>query len=162
MKKIIVAIIFSAVSLVTLLAASPAKAQLRDAPYWATIRDSATTLNMRVGPGRDYKIAWVYRRPGLPVKVVRTLEGWRLIEDPAGDQGWVVNTLLSPVQGALVMGDEPVAIYAAASADSSVRWRAEPGVVVKLGVCNNGWCEVDIEGRKGWVKQDRLWGAQLP
>jgi SH3-like domain-containing protein len=141
---------------------APAQAQLRDAPYWATIRDSATTLNMRVGPSRDYKIAWVYRRPGLPVKVIRTLEGWRLIEDPAGDQGWVVNTLLSPQQGALVIGDEPLPIRALPADDANIKWRAEAGVIVKLGVCNNGWCEVDIEGRKGWAKQSGLWGAGTP
>jgi SH3-like domain-containing protein len=157
MKKTLVALILLALSLST-----PAKAQIRDAPYWATIRDSATTLNMRVGPGRDYKIDWVYRRPGLPVKVIRTLEGWRFIEDPDGDRGWVVNTLLSPSRGAIVTGEGPMVIRSAPADDGHVRWRAAPGVVVKLGQCKVGWCEVDIEGREGWAKKDRLWGASLP
>ena len=74
--------------------ALPATAQDREVPYWATLRSSE--INMRVGPSADYKIAWVYRRKGLPVKVVRVLDGWRLIEDPDGTKGWVASRRLSP------------------------------------------------------------------
>jgi len=45
---------------------------------------------MRVGPGEDYRINWVYHRAHLPVKVLRVMEGWRLIEDPDGARGWVL------------------------------------------------------------------------
>jgi SH3-like domain-containing protein len=38
---------------------------------------------MRVGPSEAYPIEWVYRRQGLPVKVVRVMQGWRLVEGPA-------------------------------------------------------------------------------
>ncbi len=55
--------------------AAPAIAQDREVPYWASIR--ASELNMRVGPSADYKIAWVYHRAGLPVRVLRVMEGWR-------------------------------------------------------------------------------------
>ena len=87
--------------LVLLGLASTVQAQDRDVPYWATIR--ASELNMRVGPSADYRIDWVYHRPGLPVKVVRLMEGWRLIEDPDGARGWVVARLLSPDRGAIVI-----------------------------------------------------------
>ncbi|MBU1756201.1 MAG: hypothetical protein KJ703_04305, partial [Alphaproteobacteria bacterium] len=76
--KTFLAILLAALALF----AAPAQAQERDVPYWASIR--ASELNMRVGPSRDYKVSWVYRRPGLPVKVVRVMEGWRLIQDPDG------------------------------------------------------------------------------
>ena len=42
----------------------------------------------------------------------------------------------------------------------ALRWRAEPGVVAKLGTCREGWCDVDIAGRKGWIQQSRLWGTE--
>ncbi len=140
--------------------AAPAQAQEREVPYWASIR--ASELNMRVGPSRDYKVSWVYRRPGLPVKVVRVMEGWRLIQDPDGEQGWVVARLLSPDRTAMVIGDEPLAMRDAPDDSGELRWRAAPGVVGEIGDCSEGWCAFDVDGREGWVREDRLFGAQEP
>lgn len=136
--------------------ATPVLAQDREVPYWATVR--AEVLNMRVGPSEDYKVEWVYRRKGLPVKVVRVMEGWRLIEDPDGDQGWVVARLLSPDRGAIVTGEGEASMRAGPSASADMKWRLEPGVVGVLGDCGDGWCEFAVGSRKGWVSQDRLWG----
>src|SRR5687768_12296954 len=83
--------------------AAPVAAQDRDVPYWATLR--AAEVNMRVGPSEEFPIEWVYRRPGLPVKVVRLNEGWRLVEDPDGERGWIISRLLNPKRGAIVTGD---------------------------------------------------------
>lgn len=136
---------------------SPAAAQDREVPYWASIR--AETLNMRVGPSRDYRIAWVYKRKGLPMKVIRVVEGWRLVQDPAGEQGWVVARLLSPERSAIVVGETLAAIRAEPSSGAPLKWNVEPGVVGYLGKCENGFCEFDTNGHKGWVQSDRLWGA---
>ena len=43
-----------------LLAATPAGGKNDDVPYWATI--DVTKANMRVGPSREYRIEWVYKR----------------------------------------------------------------------------------------------------
>ncbi|MFN6936470.1 MAG: SH3 domain-containing protein [Tsuneonella sp.] len=146
--------------LAALTLAVPAIAQDREVPYWATIK--AEKLNMRAGPGRDFPIRWVYKREGLPVKVVRVHEGWRLVKDPAGDEGWVTANLLSKERGALVVGEGLAPIRAAASAGAKVKWNAEPGVIGKLGDCDAGWCEFDAGGRSGHVRADRLWGAGKP
>lgn len=142
------------------LIAAPALAQDREVPYWASIR--AKELNMRVGPSADYKISWVYKRKGLPVKVVRVVEGWRLIEDPDGARGWVVARLLDPARAALVIGKGLAAIREEPDASAALRWNAEPGVVGRLGDCEAGWCEIDIEGHQGWILQARLWGVGEP
>jgi SH3-like domain-containing protein len=149
--------------LLTLLfaaAAAPALAQEREVPYWASIR--AETVNMRVGPSVEFPIEWVYRRPGLPVKVVRRNQGWRLIEDPDGTRGWIVARLLSPDRSALVIGEGLAEIRAAPDEDAELRWRVEPGAVGRLGRCGDGWCELDVDGHKGWVRDDRLWGEGEP
>lgn len=147
-------------ALVFLSLAMPAHGQDREAPYWATIR--ASELNMRVGPSADYKIDWVYRRAGLPVKVVRLMEGWRLIEDPDGVRGWVVARLLSPERGAVVIGDGVTEMRASPARDAAIKWRVEPGVVGALGDCEDGWCEFLIGNRGGYVVQSRLWGVGEP
>ena len=140
--------------------AGAAQAQDREVPYWATIR--ASELNMRVGPSADYKLDWVYKRPGLPVKVVRLMEGWRLIEDPDGTRGWVVARLLSPDRGAIVIGDGIAHLRDGASSGAAIKWRVEPGVVGALGDCEDGWCEFAVGERGGFIEQARLWGVGEP
>ena len=80
----------------------PVAAQDRALPYWAALRYE--TVNMRVGPSEEYPIAWVYTRKGLPVKVVRVREGWRLVEDHEGTQGWISASQLDPERGGMVIG----------------------------------------------------------
>lgn len=152
-----------AISLVVLifgLSAMPLSAQDRDVPYWATIR--ATELYMRKGPSPDFKIDWVYKRPGLPLKVIRVAQGWRLVVDPQGTQGWVSASLLSPDRGVVVVGEGLAALRAGPDDSAKLRWNAEAGVVGKLATCDLGWCKIDVAGRIGWVRAERLWGAGEP
>lgn len=144
----------------TMLVAAPAAAQDREVPYWASIRGEQ--VNMRVGPSERFKIDWVYKRKGLPLKVVRLKDGWRLVRDHDGTQGWIISRLLDPQRTAMVMRGDPVAIRAEPRADSQLRWRAEAGVIGKLGTCRAGWCAFDADGRSGWVREERLWGAGEP
>lgn len=143
-----------------MFATVPAHAQDRETPYWASTRFDE--VNMRVGPSQEYKIDWVYKRKGLPVKVVRLREGWRLVQDPDGAQGWIAASQLTPERHALVIGEGLVDMRETASGSSALRWRIEPGVVGLLGDCQSNWCEIDIGGRTGWVEQPRLWGAGEP
>ena len=140
--------------------AVPVAAQDRAVPYWATLR--AEEVRMRVGPSEAYPIEWVYRRQGLPVKVLRVNQGWRLVEDPDGEQGWIHQALLDADRGAIIVGEGLAEMRAAPKAGAPVRWRAEPGVVGALGDCEAGWCELDSGGRDGWVRAERLWGAGEP
>lgn len=117
---------------------------------------------MRTGPGGDYPIDWVYRREGLPVKVIRKQEGWRLVRDPDGAQGWISASQLRRERAALVIGKTTVALREQPRADTRVRWRAEPGVVGRILRCFADWCEIDVVGRTGWVEADRLWGDEDP
>ncbi|MDZ4306542.1 SH3 domain-containing protein [Allopontixanthobacter sp.] len=138
----------------------PASAQDREVPYWASI--NTEELNMRVGPSMEYRIEWVYRREGLPVKVVRVVDRWRLIEDSEGTTGWVSSNLLSLRRCAVVIGEGLAAIREVPSSSGKLKWNAEPGVIGQLGDCEAGWCAIDIAGRTGWIEQDRIWGAGDP
>ncbi|MCB2075116.1 MAG: hypothetical protein H6917_09940 [Novosphingobium sp.] len=142
------------------LAGVPAGAQEREVPYWASIR--VDEVNMRVGPGGSYRVAWVYRRKQLPVKVVRLMQGWRLIEDPDGDRGWMLGRFLTLDRGAIVTGEGLADMREQADPASPLMWRVEPGVVGKLGDCESGWCAFDVGGRAGFVSQSRLWGPGEP
>ncbi|QWC58058.1 hypothetical protein F7D01_14185 [Erythrobacter sp. 3-20A1M] len=129
-------------------------------PYWVSVR--ATEANLRVGPSESYRILWVYHRPGLPMKVVREHEGWRLVRDAEGAQGWMVSRLLTRDRSAIVMGDDSVAMRSEPAATARVKWQLEPGVIGRLGSCEEGWCRMTIGDRGGYVRADALWGAGPP
>ena len=139
-------------------APAPAPAQNREVPYWASLRSDK--VNMRVGPGEEYPVAWVYKRRGLPLKVVRLKEGWRLVEDPDGARGWMLGRFLTLDRAAYVQGTEPAEMRDGPG--GRLLWRVQPGVSGALGDCDGGWCRFDIAGQVGFVAQDRLWGAGEP
>jgi SH3-like domain-containing protein len=147
--------------------AAPLRAQERALPYWATLRYDE--VRMRVGPSEEYPIEWVYQRKGLPVKVVRVREGWRLVEDPDGTQGWIARSQLDPARGVLVVGSGLADVRAEPVATAALKWRAEPGVVARLLRCREAWCEVDLaspkqreagQSLKGWIARQRLFGTE--
>ena len=139
--------------------ASPAQAAGDDdLPYWASL--TADVVNMRVGPARDYKIAWVYKRKLLPLRVIRRHEGWRLVVDPDGARGWVLARFLSRKQTAIVRG--ATAEMRERSGGGRTMWRAEPGVVGRVGACESGWCKFDVAGRAAWIEASAIWGEGKP
>jgi len=142
------------------LTATPAGGANRDTPYWATI--DVTEANMRVGPSAEYRIEWVYKRKGLPVKVLRMREGWRLVQDPDGDKGWIAARMLSREPGGMVIGKGLAEMHERGSVGSPLMWKLEPGVVGTLGDCKANWCEFSVGKRSGFVEASRLWGAGEP
>ena len=154
--------VFAVIGLCLLMAftilCDPVRAQDRAVPYWAALRYEQ--VNMRVGPSREYPVDWIYRRKGLPVKVLRVREGWRLVQDADGVQGWVAASQLTPDRGVLVVGSGLADLRASAEPGAELRWRAEPGVVARLLRCREAWCEIDVEGRTGWMPAVRLWGVE--
>jgi SH3-like domain-containing protein len=149
-----------ALVLATFAIVHPAQAEDEGVPYWASI--DAEIANMRVGPGDSYKISWIYRRVQLPVKVLRREGPWRLIQDPAGERGWMRDLLLSRQRTAMVTGKGLTEIRQEPRAGSHLQWRVEPGVVGVLGECEADWCEFDAAGHKGFAPRDRLWGDGEP
>jgi SH3-like domain-containing protein len=129
----------------------------RQTPYWASIASSKAM--MRSGPGRNYPATWLYLRADLPIKVVETYPNWRKIQDPGGETGWMLQALLSDTRAALVTGREPRPMHESADDGSPVRYRAEPGVVGRLSKCSDGWCQLDVGGRKGFIRSEHFWGV---
>ncbi|MCJ2177877.1 SH3 domain-containing protein [Novosphingobium album (ex Hu et al. 2023)] len=153
--------LFAVCAMVPCALSVPAQAADDDkVPYWASI--DTDKAYMRVGPGDSYKIAWVYRRQHLPVRIIRREGPWRQIEDPDGDKGWMRDLLLSRQRAAIVRGDGLIELHAEGRDSSPMLWRVEPGVVGLLGECTDGWCAFDTDGHKGFVHEDSLWGAGEP
>jgi SH3-like domain-containing protein len=122
----------------------------------------AGRVNVRVGPGEDYKVSWVFTRPSLPVEVIQEFDTWRRVRDSDGQVGWVFHSLLSAKRTAVVSpwtkGD-PLAIHARNAADAPITAYLQPGVMASVDRCRDGWCNLYGTGFAGWIKQDQLWGV---
>jgi len=124
-------------------------------------------VNMRNGPGTDYPTAWVYRRAGLPLEVIKEFEGWRQVRDADGSAGWVLQSFLSGRRTALVLPWEikqgSPTPKVALRRDDSERSRAvamiEAGVIANLSTCDGRWCLVNIDKFQGYIEQKKLWGV---
>ena len=126
-------------------------------PRFASL--ASDEVNMRTGPGSQYPIRWVYRRRGLPVKIVDESDQWRQVVDPEGERGWIHSSLLSRRHTVLVVGEGVAEMKRSPAADARTLLRIEPGVIVELVDCEGDWCLVDLEGDRGWLRRQRLWGV---
>jgi SH3-like domain-containing protein len=146
-----------AVAALILALAVPAAAQDKAPPYWASIASGEAM--MRTGPGRNYPGTWLYKRRDLPVRVLKLYPNWRLIEDPDGERGWMLVTLLSDRRTGIVKKGDPRPIHAQPSESSPLRYRAEAGVVGRIEKCRNGWCRIAVGKREGFIRTADIWGA---
>lgn len=149
LRKIFAVIVLS-------MTAVPAFAQSdRELPYWASI--NVDEARMRKGPSPAVPVIWEYNRKYLPVKVVAIHNEWRKVVDPDGAEGWMASRLLSIARTAIVTGENR-ALRTSPEADASIAYRAEAGVVGRLGECRKGFCMLDVKGRKGWIAAAHIWG----
>lgn len=129
-------------------------------PRFVSLKSSE--VNVRVGPGSDYPIAWTYVRFGLPVEITQEFDNWRRIRDWEGNEGWVLSNLLAGDRTVIVLADgsgDPLAVHAQASNDSQVTARLEAGVIATVDRCENSWCRLTDSRFNGWVEQERVWGV---
>ncbi|AGT09924.1 SH3 domain-containing protein [Paracoccus aminophilus] len=114
--------------------------------------------NARRGPSLSHRIDWVFRHPGMPLRVVAEFGHWRRVEDQDGAGGWVHYALLSGVRTAIVQKDM-LELLARPDENASVVARAEAGAIVRLHECNKSWCRISGGGEKGWVRKSDIWGV---
>jgi len=136
-------------------------------PRFVTTRSNP--INVRVGPGTRYAVAWVYVKAGTPVEIIQEFDTWRKIRDVDGSEGWLHQNLLQGRRAGLVApwkaAGETVALRRDRSADAAVRAWLTPGYRVELKECDGTWCSVvaavesSSRSYNGWVPQDELWGV---
>jgi len=68
-------------------------------------------------------------------------------------------TLLSDQRTVVVKPGEPRSIQTEASEASRVAYKAEPGVVGRIGKCDGSWCHIAIGKREGFVRVADVWGV---
>lgn len=115
-------------------------------------------VNARVGPGQNYPISWVYSRRNLPVELIGEYELFRRIRDREGAESWVHKSQLQGRRYALVEGGMR-SLREAPDENARVTVQAEDGVQARVLKCKGGWCQVDVQGIKGYGPTEYFWGV---
>jgi SH3-like domain-containing protein len=138
-------------------------------PRFASTRSAP--INVRVGPGQKYDLAWIYNRAGMPVEITAEFDIWRKIRDFDGSEGWVQQNLLSGSRAGLVAPwkkDATFPLLAGASPDANVRAYLPAGFKVDIRRCDGSWCQVDATSQEGtakgptysgYLQQSDIWGV---
>ena len=126
-------------------------------PRFASL--AADKVNMRAGPTRDYPVQWVYKRKNLPVEIVLEYESWRKVRDPAGDTGWIHQSLLSAKRYVRIDHSRDVIAREEPRGDSQPAIRLKPDVIARLKQCQKRYCKLSVGGYQGWVQRKMLWGV---
>jgi SH3-like domain-containing protein len=125
-------------------------------PRFASLRSDE--VNLRVGPGENYPIAWVFKRKDMPVEIVEEFQNWRRVEDWQGDKGWVLDRMVTGKREVIVAGAVR-ALYRQPDPGAPIVARAEPGVIARLLEFQGPWCHIEAGGYKGWVQRSEVWGV---
>lgn len=129
-------------------------------PRYASLKSDR--VNLREGPSKDHRTAWVFQRAGLPVEITAEFDIWRRVRDSEGSEGWVLQSLLSGRRTSVVAPwkkGELLTLRAKADANAAVIARLQPGVIGNVKVCDSGWCRIFGEGFDGYIEQSSLWGV---
>ena len=135
--------------------ASAFGAERNSVPRFVSLR--ANEVNVRVGPGPNYPIEWIYLKVGLPVEVIAEFDTWRKIRDVEGTEGWVHQSMLCSKRRAIIQSGEAL-MYAAEDIHSQPLVRLQQGVLIELLKCRGDWCQARIYDFKGWIQRPFLWG----
>lgn len=124
----------------------------------------ADRVNMRVGPGLNYQINWLYLRDGLPMEIVQEFDTWRRVRDSDGAEGWINQALLSGRRTAMAAPwykgkQAPIVLYGEPNKNAGIVANVEAGAIGRIESCNGTWCEMHFGSYTGWMEQALIWGA---
>ncbi|MEC9342439.1 MAG: SH3 domain-containing protein [Pseudomonadota bacterium] len=122
-------------------------------------------VNMRVGPGTEYQVEWLYLKQGLPMEVIQEFDNWRKVRDPEGNEGWILHSLLSGQRMVIVApwskgkDADTFEMHDSPTSNSPLVARVEPGVIATVTACDGGWCQLNAGEASGFMRQSQLWGV---
>ena len=134
-------------------------------PRFASTRSEP--INVRVGPGQKYDIAWTYLKSGIPVEIIQEFDTWRKIRDVDGEEGWIHQNLLTGTRVGYVtplIANGEIPLLASQSDEAGVRARLGAGLKVTISEIDGAWCQVSASGQgssgfSGYLHQEELWGV---
>ncbi len=122
--------------------------------YFLMLKNSK--VNVRIGPGLDYPIKFIYRKKYLPVKVIDKKENFRKVIDHKKNSGWIHISQLKKVNSIIVLSDR--ILFKKPTLNSKPIANIKSGRLFFLEKCKNDWCEVKSQNYIGWINTEDVWG----
>lgn len=120
----------------------------------------AEETNCRIGPSFDHPVRFLFKRAGAPVLVVaESVDHWRKLRDPDGDECWVHQTTLKAQTH--ILATASVELRRRPTADAGVSARLSEGVLARLIKRKSDWLFVSVGSAKGWVPARDVWGGEV-
>ncbi len=129
-------------------------------PRFLTLK--ANKVNVRKGPSSNHAVAWVFQRKGMPVEVTEEFENWRKIRDSQGEEGWILQQMLSGRRFAMAPDwnkDKSVALHDDETTRSGTVAKLSPGAIAQVESCSGQWCYLTTDDYEGYALQTELWGV---
>ena len=162
MKKIVllaVSVVFSTlIFAIPAMAANAKRGPVTNLPIPRFVSLKASEGNVRRGPSLTHRVDWILKLRNMPLQVVAEHGHWRKVLDFEGAGGWIHYSLLSGARTILVQQDS-VDILNHPVPNTLINAKLERNVLAWLTACELQWCEISVDGYKGWAPKAALWGV---
>ena len=122
--------------------------------YYLMLKNSK--VNVRMGPGLDYPVKFIYKKKYLPVKVIDKKENFRKVIDHKKNSGWIHISQLKKINSVIVLSNR--ILFKKTTFNSKPIANIESGRLFLLEKCKKDWCEVSSQNYSGWINMDNVWG----
>ena len=122
--------------------------------YYLMLKNSK--VNVRMGPGLDYPVKFIYKKKYLPVKVIDKKENFRKVIDHKKNSGWIHISQLKKVNSVIVLSNR--ILFKKPTFNSKPIANIESGKLFVLEKCKKNWCKVNSQNYSGWINIDNVWG----
>ena len=113
-------------------------------------------VNVRYGPGFDYKIKYIYKKINLPVKIIDKKENFRKIIDLKKNNGWIHISQLKNSKSFITL--ENKILFKKPSLFSKPLARINKGRLLLVRKCKKEWCKIITDNYSGWIETNNVWG----
>ena len=118
--------------------------------YYLMLKNSK--VNVRMGPGLDYPVKFIYKKKNLPLKVIDKKENFRKVIDHKKNSGWIHISQLKKVNSIIVLSDR--ILFKKPTFNSRPIAKIESGRLFFLEKCKKNWCQVSSQNYSGWIHMD--------
>ena len=122
--------------------------------YYLMLKNSK--VNVRMGPGLDYPVKFIYKKKYLPVKIIDKKENFRKVIDHKKNSGWIHISQLKKVNSVIVLSNR--ILFKKPTFNSKPIANIESGKLFVLEKCKKNWCKVSSQNYSGWINIDNVWG----
>ena len=153
-------IIFCSISISS--ASQKIKSEKCDTPYFVSLKVKAAVA--RIGPGKQYKIAWKYVVKFFPLLVIAKYDTWRQVKDLSNSISWVKQSQLS-VKRYLVVKKNNSILFEKPNTNSKNIVKLGNNVILKpIKIIDEDWCYVQVfksdkpTNIKGYIQRENIYG----